>query len=88
MASVWWSAVSLGFSTYLNIVSSGANAVFGFLGGALSLLFWLYLMAMGLLVGAEVNSLFATRLEIPLERGERDNKSRWWRRIRSTDDGI
>ena len=87
LASVWWSVVSLGFSTYLNIVSSGANAVFGFLGGALSLLFWLYLMAMGLLVGAEVNSLFATRLGIPLDR-ERDNKSRWWRRIRSTDDGI
>lgn len=87
LASVWWSVVSLGFSTYLNIVSSGANAVFGFLGGALSLLFWLYLMAMGLLVGAEVNSLFATRLGIPLERAD-DNKSRWWRKVRSTDDGI
>lgn len=87
LASVWWSVVSVGFSTYLNIVSSGANVVFGFLGGALSLLFWLYLMAMGLLVGAEVNSLLATRLGIPLERPD-DDKSRWWRRVRSTDDGI
>ncbi|MDE0067202.1 MAG: YihY/virulence factor BrkB family protein [Acidimicrobiaceae bacterium] len=87
LASVWWSVVSVGFSTYLNIVSSGANVVFGFLGGALSLLFWLYLMAMGLLVGAEVNSLLAIRFGIPLERTD-DDKSRWWRRVRSTDDGI
>ena len=87
LAAVWWSVVSLGFSTYLSIVASGANAVFGFLGGALSLLFWLYLIAMGLLVGAEVNSLFATRLGIPLDR-ESDSKSRWWRKVRSTDDAI
>ena len=87
LAAVWWSVVSLGFSTYLSIVASGANAVFGFLGGALSLLFWLYLIAMGLLVGAEVNSLFATRLGIPLDRGS-DSKSRWWRKVRSTDDAI
>ena len=87
LAAVWWSVVSVGFSTYLSIVAEGANVVFGFLGGALSLLFWLYLMAMGLLVGAEVNSLFATRLGIPLDREPR-RKSRRWRRIRSTDDGI
>ncbi len=61
LASVWWTAVSLGFGQYLAVASSGANAVFGFLGGALSLLFWLYLMAMGLLLGAEVNSLVARR---------------------------
>ena len=40
-------------------IIDGANAIFGFLGGAISLLFWLYLMAMGLLLGAEVNSLLA-----------------------------
>ncbi len=87
LAAVWWAVVSVGFSTYLSIVSEGANVVFGFLGGALSLLFWLYLMAMGLLVGAEVNSLFATRLGIPLDREPR-NKTRRWRRIRSADDRI
>ncbi|MEM7140552.1 MAG: YihY/virulence factor BrkB family protein [Actinomycetota bacterium] len=59
IAAVWWSAVSLGFNTYLSVASSGANAIFGLLGGAISLLFWLYLMAMGLLLGAEVNSLLA-----------------------------
>lgn len=67
IASVWWTAVSLGFGTYLSVASSGANAIFGLLGGALSLLFWLYLMAMGLLLGAEVNSIIASRQGVILE---------------------
>ncbi len=71
IATAWWLAVSLGFSTYLDAASSGANAVFGLLGGALSLLFWFYLMAMGLLVGAEVNSLLAVRHGIELTRPAR-----------------
>lgn len=61
LASLWWTAVSLGFGTYLQFASGGANAIFGLLGGGLSLLFWLYLMAMGLLLGAEVNSIIARR---------------------------
>ena len=61
MATVWWLVVSLGFRTYLDAASSGSNAVFGLLGGALSLLFWLYLLAMGLLVGAELNGILAVR---------------------------
>jgi len=69
VAALWWSTVSLGFSTYLSVASSGANAVFGFLGGAISLLFWLYLMAMGLLLGAEINSLRAVRLGLDLDSG-------------------
>ena len=55
VGTVWWLAVSLGFRAYLDAASSGMNAVFGLLGGALSLLIWLYLLAMGLLVGAEIN---------------------------------
>lgn len=69
VAAVWWSVVSLGFSTYLALASSGANAIFGLLGGAISLLFWLYLMAMGLLLGAEINSLRAVRLGLNLDAG-------------------
>ena len=41
--------------------ASGMNAVFGLLGGALTLLVWLYLLAMGLLVGAEINSVLNRR---------------------------
>jgi membrane protein len=69
IAAVWWTVVSLGFNTYLSVASSGANAIFGLLGGAISLLFWLYLMAMGLLVGAEINSIRAVRLGIDLDAG-------------------
>lgn len=61
LATVWWLIVSLGFRTYLDIASGGSNAVFGLLGGALSVIFWLYLMAMGLLAGAELNGLLAVR---------------------------
>jgi membrane protein len=77
---VWWTVVSLGFGTYLGLASSGANAIFGFLGGALSLLFWLYLMAMGLLLGAEVNSMIATRRGVILEAVPRERLDRWVKR--------
>ena len=60
VATAWWVAVSLGFRTYLDAVSDGVNAVFGLLGGALSVLVWLYLLAMGLLVGAELNEIVAS----------------------------
>ncbi len=60
VATAWWMAVSLGFRSYLDAVSDGVNAVFGLLGGALSVLVWLYLLAMGLLVGAELNEVVAS----------------------------
>ncbi len=61
VGTVWWLAVSLGFRVYLDAAASGMNAVFGLLGGALTLLVWLYLLAMGLLVGAEINSVLNDR---------------------------
>ena len=57
LATAWWLAVSAGFRAYLQLASNGVNAVFGLLGGALSLLLWLYLLAMGLLAGAQLNTL-------------------------------
>ena len=63
VATAWWLVVSTGFRVYLGLASSGMNTVFGLLGGALSLLFWLYLLSMGLLVGAVVNGLLARRRE-------------------------
>ena len=76
LATVWWTVVSLGFGTYLQFASRGENAIFGLLGGALSLLFWLYLMAMGLLLGAEINSIIATRRGVILEAIPRDRLDR------------
>ena len=61
VSTVWWLAVSLGFRVYLDAAASGMNAVFGLLGGALTLLVWLFLLAMGLLVGAEINSVINDR---------------------------
>ena len=83
LASVWWAVASLGFGQYLQTAASGANAVFGLLGGALSLLFWLYLMSMGLLLGAEVNSVIAGRNGFLTESEPRRSFSeiaRRWRR--------
>ena len=79
VAAVWWLLVSLGFGTYLGVASSGANAVFGLLGGAISLIFWLYLMAMGLLVGAEMNSIIAVRRGIELDRPDGGRTRRGFR---------
>ena len=64
VGTVWWLVVSLGFRVYLDAASSGMNAVFGLLGGALSLLIWLYLLAMGLLVGSEINRVLNDRRDM------------------------
>ena len=68
VGTVWWLVVSAGFRGYLDLASSGVNAVFGLLGGALSLLLWLYLMAMGLLAGADLNMVLARRRGDPAGR--------------------
>ena len=81
LASLWWTTVSLGFGTYLQFASTGANAIFGLLGGALSLLFWLYLMAMGLLLGAEVNSIIASRQGVILEAVPKQRLDRRLKRV-------
>ncbi len=61
VGTVWWLVVSAGFGAYLELASSGVNAVFGLLGGGLSLLLWLYLLAMGLLSGAGLNLVLSRR---------------------------
>ena len=79
LASTWWTVVSIGFSSYLQLASGGVNAIFGLLGGAISLLFWLYLLAMGLLLGAEINSVIARRLGVLIDAPERPGlDSRIW----------
>jgi len=49
------------FSVYLRTLSSTSNAVFGVIGTAITLQLWLYLLAIGLVLGAEVNAGFALR---------------------------
>jgi membrane protein len=55
-AAVLWLVASGGFSLYLR-VAAGANRVLGPLGGALIGVLWLYLLALILLVGGELNGV-------------------------------
>lgn len=54
------------FSVYLRTLVS-SNAIFGVIGTAITLQIWLYLLAIGLVLGAEVNAAFA------LQRGPAEN---------------
>lgn len=49
------------FSVYLRTLSSSSNAIFGVIGTAITLQLWLFLLAIGLVLGAEVNAAFAVR---------------------------
>ena len=55
-AAVLWLVASGGFSLYLR-VAAGANRVLGALGGGLIGVLWLYLLALILLVGGELNGV-------------------------------
>ncbi len=61
VGTAWWLVVSGGFRVYLDAASRGVNPVLGLLGGALILLVWFYLLAMGLLVGAAINRVLIER---------------------------
>jgi membrane protein len=61
LAAVLCLAASLGFRLYLAIAGEG-NQVFGVLGGALILLFWLYLLSLSLLIGGELNAVLSRRV--------------------------
>lgn len=58
---VLWIAGAIGFRIYLVFAGEDTNAVLGALGGALTLLLWLYVMGLALLLGAEVNALLTRR---------------------------
>ncbi len=60
-----WLVGYVGLLVYLNLVSGSANAVFGVLGGALSLLLWLYVLALGTLLGAVLNAQLQRRDRSP-----------------------
>ena len=60
LTAVFWLAASLGFSSYLQLVVP-RSPVLGALGGGLILMTWLYLLCLGLLIGAEVNATLLAR---------------------------
>lgn len=59
---------TVGFSLYLNRYASNTNAFFGVIGSVLSVLLWMYLLAIGLLLGAELNSILAQRAGVSVSR--------------------
>lgn len=60
LAGACWAVLTVGLRLYLQL-APGANAVLGLLGGPLIVLLWLYLLAIGLLVGGELNQLLDQR---------------------------
>lgn len=66
-SAVLWLISTVLFSVYLRTLSSDSNAVFGVIGTAITLQLWLYLLAIGLVLGAEFNAGLASR------RGPADN---------------
>lgn len=60
LMAAWAIAASVGLRVYLSTGLTG-NEVFGVLGGALILVVWLYLVAIGLLLGGELNAVLARR---------------------------
>ena len=60
LTAALWVLVSAGLRVYL-LVAGEANEMLGVLGGALIVLIWLYLLSLGLLLGAELNGVLVCR---------------------------
>ena len=60
LSAAVWAGVSVGLQVYLRLAAN-ANPVLGALGGSLIVLLWLYLLAAGLLLGAELNAAIGRR---------------------------
>ncbi|MDZ7734249.1 MAG: YihY/virulence factor BrkB family protein [Acidimicrobiia bacterium] len=86
-ATVFWGVASLGFRIYLSI-SGDSSLVLGVLGGALTLMLWLYLLAIGMLVGGEVNAILVHRRDLvaPPRTEHLWRRLRRWRRERFAGD--
>jgi membrane protein len=60
LAAGLWVGTSIAFRAFLDLAGEG-NQVFGALGGALTLLFWLYLLGIGIVLGGELNAVLTAR---------------------------
>jgi membrane protein len=58
---VLWAIASLGLGFYFANFAGFAGAAYGVLGGLLAFVFWLYVMSLILLIGAELNAVVTAR---------------------------
>ena len=72
LSATAWALVSVTLRAYLAL-AAGGNQVFGTLGGALIVLLWLYLLALGLILGGELNAVLAQRYDLALRRADGTN---------------
>ncbi len=61
--SIGWLAVSFGFSVYINNFSN-YSATYGGIGGVIMLMLWLYVSAILLMVGGQINAVMQARHDI------------------------
>lgn len=61
--AIGWLAVSYGFSAYINNFAN-YSATYGGIGGAIMLMLWLYVSAILLMVGGQVNAIMKSRRDI------------------------
>src|SRR5690606_17520397 len=66
-----WVLLSVGLRAYLAL-APGSNQVLGALGGVLIVLLWLYLLAVGLLLGGELNAILLARARAAAPERERE----------------
>ncbi|NNE75325.1 MAG: hypothetical protein HKN26_16790, partial [Acidimicrobiales bacterium] len=78
-AMICWGASSYGFQFFLAFMGE-TNAIFGVLGAAISLLVWIYLLALGLLIGAEINGILADWYGVGTQRYQPQpvRTAFWW----------
>lgn len=78
-AAVLWVFASFLFSLYVSSLSNTGNAVFGVIGTAITIGLWLYLLAIGLILGAEFNGVLAMRRGPPQNWTEPQLFTRFYR---------
>lgn len=81
-AAVLWLVATLLFSWYVQSLSSSSNPVFGVIGTAITLQLWLFLLAIGLVLGAELNGALAIRRGPPTTWTEPQFFTRVYRGLR------
>ena len=66
MVAVFAILASLGFRLYVDL-ASGANAVYGVVGGVITAMLYVYVLSAGLLLGGELNAVLAERYGVKIE---------------------